>query len=52
MFLGPNVTFTNDKYPLRDRKNYRPKGATIDNNVTIGAGSVIGVGISIGKIHL
>lgn len=49
VFIGPNVTFTNDKYPLRNRQNYRPVGAFIDNNVTIGAGSVIGVGIKIRK---
>lgn len=44
VFLGPRVTFTNDKYP--------PSGewtcTIVGNNVSIGAGAVILPGITIG----
>lgn len=45
VFLGPRVTFTNDKYP--------PSGewsvTIVCDNVSIGAGAVILPGITIGK---
>lgn len=48
-FLGPGVTITNDRYPLKRREEYLPEGALIDDNVTIGAGVVICPGVSIGE---
>ena len=45
VFIGPRVTFTNDKYP--------PSGewstTIIENNVSIGAGVVILPGITLGE---
>ena len=49
VFIGPNVTFTNDKYP---RSKQYPKHflqTTIADGASIGAGSVILCGITIGK---
>jgi acetyltransferase-like isoleucine patch superfamily enzyme len=49
VFIGPGVVFTNDKYPLKDRDNYRPVGPVIEDFVTLGAGSVILPGVTIGR---
>uniref|UniRef100_UPI00404820B4 acyltransferase n=1 Tax=Limnohabitans sp. TaxID=1907725 RepID=UPI00404820B4 len=49
VFIGPNVTFTNDKYPRS--KNY-PKSllkTIIEDGASIGAGAVILPNIKIGK---
>ncbi len=48
VFLGPNVTVTNDRFPLRRRDEYRPEGCTIEDNVTVGAGVVICPGVTLG----
>lgn len=49
VFIGPNVTFTNDKFPRS--KNYPEKFATtvVENGASIGGGAVILPGITIGK---
>lgn len=49
VFIGPNVVFTNDKYPLKMRDKYEPQGPYIDDFVTVGAGSVILPNVKIGK---
>jgi acetyltransferase-like isoleucine patch superfamily enzyme len=61
VFIGPNATFTNDKYPRSKQKpqKYSPivlkKGcsiganATILPNVTIGENAIIGAGAIITK---
>ena len=49
VFLGPNVVLTNDKYPLKNRDQYRPIGPTIGDNVTLCAGVIILPGITIGS---
>jgi acetyltransferase-like isoleucine patch superfamily enzyme len=49
VFIGPGVVFTNDKYPLKDRDNYKPVGPIIEEFVTIGAASVILPGVTIGR---
>jgi len=48
VFLGPNVVFTNDKYPLKLRDEYQPDGPVIGDGVTLGAGAVVLPGIKIG----
>lgn len=54
VFIGPNATFTNDKYPKSKNKNYKlertivKKGASIGANVTILCGVTIGEGALIG----
>jgi len=46
--IGPNVTFTNDKYP-RAKKPFTVQRTMIMKNASIGAGSVILGGITIGE---
>jgi len=49
VFIGPNVTLTNDKYPQRLREQYEPKGPIIENSVSIGANSTILPGVRVGE---
>ncbi len=49
VFIGPNVVLTNDRYPLKDRDNYRPEGPIIENFVTLGGGSVVVPGVTVGE---
>lgn len=46
--IGPNVTFTNDKYP-RAKQKFELQRTTVKKNASIGAGSVILGGITIGE---
>ncbi len=48
VFLGPNVTILNDRYPLRMRQSYKPEGCVIEDNATIGGGAVLLPGVRIG----
>ncbi len=48
VFLGPGVTLTNDRYPLKMRDDYRPQGPTIEDGVTLGAAAVVLPGVVIG----
>lgn len=48
VFIGPGVTITNDRYPLKLRDEYEPEGATLDDGVTIGGGVTILPGVHIG----
>lgn len=48
VFVGPNVTFTNDRFP---RSKHRPQSfltTRVDANASIGAGAVILPGLTIG----
>jgi UDP-2-acetamido-3-amino-2,3-dideoxy-glucuronate N-acetyltransferase len=49
VFIGPNVTFTNDKFPRSKKYPSKFQGLTIEDSVSIGAGSVILGGITIGR---
>ncbi|MBI2675141.1 MAG: N-acetyltransferase [Candidatus Aenigmarchaeota archaeon] len=57
VFIGPHVCFTNDKYPAAVNPDGSPKSASdwslketvVEDNVSIGAGSVILPGLRIGK---
>jgi UDP-2-acetamido-3-amino-2,3-dideoxy-glucuronate N-acetyltransferase len=46
--IGPNVTFTNDKYP-RAKQPFKLQSTLVKKNASIGAGSVILGGITIGE---
>lgn len=46
--IGPNVTFTNDKYP-RAKTSFQLQRTTIKKNASIGAGSIILGGVTIGE---
>ena len=48
VFIGPNVTFTNDKKP-RVSGDWTLLDTIIEDDVSIGAGSIILPGIKIGK---
>lgn len=49
VFIGPNVTLTNDKYPLKMRNCYKPEGPIIEDNVSIGGGVTVVPGVRIGE---
>lgn len=46
--IGPNVTFTNDKYP-RAKASFEVQHILIKKNASVGAGSIILGGITIGE---
>ncbi len=46
--IGPNVTFTNDKYP-RSKQSFQLQRTLIKKNASIGAGATILGGITIGQ---
>jgi len=49
VFIGPNVTFTNDKYPNKLNKTWTCLQTVVEDNVTIGANATILPGIRLGK---
>jgi acetyltransferase-like isoleucine patch superfamily enzyme len=48
VFIGPRVTFTNDRYP-KIKGVFNLELTIVEDNVSIGAGSVILPGITIGE---
>lgn len=50
VFIGPNVTFLNDKYP-RSRGTWKLLKNTVKKGASIGGGSII-LGVTIGKNSL
>ncbi len=49
VFIGPNVTFTNDKYPRSKAEFNRSLQIVIKNRATIGAGAIILPGVVVGE---
>lgn len=49
VFVGSNVAFTNDKYPHSQNENWTLLKTRVCKGATIGAGSTILPGITIGK---
>lgn len=49
VFFGPNVTLTNDRYPLKMRDQYRPEGPVIEDGVTLCGGVLVVPGVTIGE---
>ena len=49
VFVGSNVTFTNDKYPHSQNENWTLLKTRVCKGATIGAGSTILPGITIGE---
>jgi UDP-2-acetamido-3-amino-2,3-dideoxy-glucuronate N-acetyltransferase len=47
VFVGPQATFTNDRFP-RSRQPYRCEGTIIEDGASIGGGAVILPGVRIG----
>lgn len=48
VFIGPNVTFTDDRYPKVNNPSYRAEPPIVHDHASIGAGSVILPGVTIG----
>ena len=48
VFIGPNVTMTDDKYPKAGRL-YRAEPPILDDDCSIGAGAVLLPGVRIGR---
>ena len=49
VFVGPNVTFTNDKYPRAHNADWKVVKTVIEDGASIGAGAVIVCGVRLGK---
>lgn len=49
VFIGPNVTFTNDKYPRSKMYPDQFQRLVIEEGASIGAGSIILGGITVGR---
>ena len=48
VFLGPQATFTNDRFP-RSRRPWTCEGIVIKHGATVGAGAVVLPGVKIGE---
>lgn len=51
VFVGPNVTFTNDAFP-RSKEHGLPLKTTVKRGASIGAGAVILPGLTIGEFAM
>ena len=49
VFIGPNTTFCNDKYPKSRNKNWKLEPVIIKNGASIGANATILPGVTIGE---
>jgi acetyltransferase-like isoleucine patch superfamily enzyme len=49
VFIGPNVTFSNDKFPVSLNRDFNLLRTTVKKNASIGANSTILPGITIGE---
>ena len=48
VFIGPNVTFTNDRYPFSNNRNYKLEETLVKKGASIGANATILPGLDIG----
>ncbi len=49
VFIGPNVTFCNDKYPKSKNKDFKLEPVIIKKGASIGANATILPGVTIGE---
>ena len=49
VFIGPNVTFCNDKYPKSRNKDWKLEPVVIKKGASIGANATILPGVTIGE---
>ncbi len=49
VFIGPNVTFCNDKYPRSKNKQFKCESVIIKKGASVGAAAVILPGVTIGE---
>lgn len=52
VFVGPNVTFTNDPTMQGSRYQFEPVPTIVKNGVKIGAGSILLAGITVGEFSV
>ena len=52
VFIGPNVTFTNDKYPVSKNQKFKILNTTVKKGASIGANSTILPGLTIGEFSV
>lgn len=52
VFVGPNVTFSNDKYPRAFNGDWTIIRTSVEEGASIGAGAVIVCGVTIGKYSM
>lgn len=49
VFIGPNVTFCNDKYPRSGNKEFNCLSTVVEDDVSIGANATILPGLRLGR---
>ena len=49
VFIGPNATFCNDRYPKSKNKNFKLEGIIIRKGASIGANATILPGVTVGE---
>ena len=49
VFIGPNATFCNDKYPRSGNREFTLEGITVRRGASIGANATILPGVTIGE---
>ncbi len=49
VFIGPNVTFCNDRYPKSRNRDWKREGVTVRKGASIGANATILPGVTIGE---
>jgi len=49
VFIGPNVTFCNDKHPKSGNRDFKTEKTIIEDDVSIGANATILPGVQLGK---
>lgn len=49
VFIGPNVTFTDDKYPKANNPKYKAEPPLVEDGASIGAGATILPGVIVGR---
>ena len=52
VFIGPNVTFCNDKYPKSQNREFKLEPVTVKRGASIGANATILPGVTIGENSL
>lgn len=52
VFIGPNVTFTNDRYPRSKNSDFLLERTVIETGASIGANSTILPGLHIGRMSI
>lgn len=49
VFIGPNVTFCNDKYPKSQNREFKLEPVTVKRGASIGANATVLPGVTIGE---